>query len=68
MTTVAELIAFLQTQPQNLPVAYEKHSEHALLELPEIHIRSLCRARTDGWVHSRRPDQPTEDYLVFPGN
>ena len=37
--TVAELIAFLQTQPQDLPVAYRCFSEQVLLEPDDIRIK-----------------------------
>lgn len=66
--TVADLIQFLQTKPPALPVAYRKHSEQLLLELDDIATEALCEPRTDGWIHDARPDKPTRDYLVFPGN
>jgi hypothetical protein len=66
--TVAELIAFLQTQPQGLSVAYEIHSEACLLETNDIQVFSACPPREDGWIHDARPDKPTQDYLMFPGN
>lgn len=66
--TVAELIAFLQTQPQGLQVAYACFSEHCLLGAVDINIAEACVPRPDGWVHSKRPDRPTQTYLMFPGN
>ena len=66
--TVKELIAFLQTQPQDLQVAYRLFSEFCLLEPEHIGVDSLCPPRPDGWVACRRPDKPTQEYLVFPGN
>lgn len=66
--TVAELITFLQTQPQDIQVAYEIYSEQQLLAVEEITIGEYCAPRPDGWVHSARPDKPTQKYLVFPGN
>lgn len=66
--TVADLIAHLQTLPQDLPVAYEIHSEQCLLELSDITIEQLQEARPDGWVHHKRPDRPAVQYVVFPGN
>lgn len=66
--TVSELIAFLQTQPQDLQVAYRIHSEQTLLEADEIEIVELCEPRNDGWIQDRRPDMPAQKYLVFPGN
>ena len=65
---VAELIAFLQTQPQDLPVAFKCYSEAAILEASEIGIVEACDARPDGWVENRRPDKPAIKYLMLPGN
>lgn len=65
---VSELIEFLKTQPQDLRVVYECHSEQILLDASEIKIEELCVPRPDGWVHDKRPDKPTETYLVLPGN
>jgi len=66
--TVAELIAFLQKQPQDLPVVYAIYSEYALLQPEDIKVDELGLSRNDGWVHSKRRDQPFRQYLVFPGN
>jgi hypothetical protein len=66
--TVAELISFLQTQPQDLQVAYQIHSEQCLLGAEEINIVELCEARPDGWVQNKRPDKPTQTYLLLPGD
>ena len=66
--TVSELIEFLKTQPQDVQVAYEIHSEQCLLETKAITLKELCEARPDGWVQDKRPDKPTCMYLVFPGN
>lgn len=66
--TVSELIDFLKTQPQHLPVAYRAYSEQSLLEAKDVKIEELCEPRPDGWVQDRRPDMPTCQYLVFPGN
>jgi len=65
---VRELIELLQTYPQELPVAYRLFSEKCLLEAGDIDVQSLCEPRADGWVANARPDKPTIDYLVFPGN
>ena len=65
---VSELIAFLQTQQQDLPVAYLCHSEAAVLEADEIKVVEACEPRADGWVQNRRPDKPAIPYLMFPGN
>lgn len=66
--TVAELIAFLQTQPQELQVAYRCCSEQDLLKAEKIKIAERCEPRQDGWIHDKRPDKPTQTYLLLPGN
>lgn len=66
--TVKELIDFLSTQPQHLPVAYSLHSEYCLLETKDICIDHHGHPRPDGWVPCRRPDMETMEYLLFPGN
>ncbi len=66
--TVAELIALLQTKPQDLQVAYQLYSEHCLLEADDLRITEACMPREDGWVQYKRPDMETQNYLMFPGN
>jgi len=66
--TVAELIAFLQKQPQNLQVVHEKYSEYKLLDPSEISTKMLCTPRLDGWIHDFRRDKPMQLYVVLPGN
>ena len=66
--TVAELVAFLKRQPQDLPVAYECCSEQILLRAEEITIVEKCEPRADGWIQDKRPDMPSRLYLLFPGN
>lgn len=66
MITVKDLIKYLQTQPSDLPVCYDIHSEHCLLEYNDIMILELCEARPDGWVHDKRPDKSSRPYLVLP--
>ena len=66
--TVAELIAHLQTLPQQLPVAYRLHSEQILMELDDVSVEWLQEARPDGWVHDKRSDRPAVRYVVFLGN
>lgn len=66
--TVKELIEILQTKPQGIPVAYRLFSEWALLEADDIEVNPLCLPRPDGWVHDKRPDKQTQDYLTLPGN
>ena len=65
---VSELIEFLKTQPQEIEVAYQVYSEQALLEADCIGVEELCEPRADGWIQNKRPDKPTRQYLVFPGN
>ena len=66
--TVKELVDFLLTQCQDLPVAYSKYSEYCLLEVDDIAVARHCPPRNDGWVARVRPDKETQEYLVFPGN
>lgn len=66
--TVAELIAFLQTQPQELAVVYRYCSDYSLLEAKEITIGNLSPIRGDGYVERERPDRRHRPYLIFPGN
>ena len=66
--TVRELIEFLETQPQEIQVAYRAFSEQCLLEKEKIHVCTLCKPREDGWIQDYREDKESCDYLVFPGN
>ena len=66
--TVAELIKFLETQPQHLVVAFDLYSEHHLLETEDIRVMGACAPRPDGWVARERPDKEVQQYLMFPGN
>lgn len=66
--TVAELIALLQTQPQDLPVAFRQFSEYSVMEAEHIDLMDLQAARADGYIGDARPDKPTQQWLVFPGN
>ena len=66
--TVAELIDFLQKQPQDLQVAYNCCSEQVLMEAQQICIEELCLPQPDGWIQSKREDMLSLQYLVFPGN
>ena len=64
-TTVADLIAYLQTKPQDMVVIHSEHSEYVVLELSSVYTQDLCTPREDGWVHSYRPDKPHQTYLVL---
>lgn len=66
--TVKDLIYFLSTQRQDLPVVYRVCSEQALLERKDISVEKLCIPRPDGWVANARPDKELIEYLVLPGN
>ena len=66
--TVTELIAFLQTQPQDLQVAYRCYSEQVLIDAEGIGLFEGCLPRDDGWIQHKRPDKPSQTYLLFPGN
>jgi hypothetical protein len=65
---VRELISYLSTFPQHLPVAYRVHSEQCMIEGKDIVVERCCLPRPDGWVHDARPDKETQEYLVLPGN
>jgi hypothetical protein len=64
-TTVADLIAYLQTKPQDMVVIHSEHSEYVVLDLGQCSIENLCVAREDGWVQNYRPDMPTQQYLAL---
>lgn len=66
--TISDLIAFLQKQPQDMIIAYRLYSEHCILDIEDIEIKELCIPRLDGWIQNKRPDVPSQLYLVFPGN
>jgi len=68
LSTVADLIAFLQTQRQDMPVCYMCCSEYNTFEHGDFQVIPLCYPRPDGWVHDARPDREAQEYLVFPGN
>lgn len=65
---VSDLIALLQTFPQDLPVAYRRYSEQCLLEKSQLCVTEDCSPRPDGWIQHARPDMPKIKYLMFPGN
>jgi hypothetical protein len=62
---VSDLIKYLETLPQNLPVAYGKWSEQFLLEIKDINIVECCESRPDGWVAHARPDKKSIPYLLL---
>lgn len=66
--TVADLITFLKRQPKDLPVAYRCFSEQVLLGADEIIVVEAGKPRPDGWIQNKRPDKPTQKYLMLPGN
>lgn len=66
--TVAELIEFLQTQPQDRVVVHKMYSEFLVLDKDAIEVLELLPPREDGWVHRSRPDKDFQVYLVLPGN
>ncbi len=65
---VSELVKILKEYPQEMDVVYRCASENVMLEKDELKIVKLCAERPDGWVANERPDKPSKDYLVFPGN
>jgi len=66
--TIAELIKHLQTFDQGLLVAYQIYSERCLLETRDLKVERAQEPRADGWVGDFRPDKPSREYLMFPGN
>lgn len=66
--TVRELIEQLKGFDPDLPVVYKCYSEQVMLEPNDIDVEALCEPRPDGWVANARPDKPTMNYLVLPGN
>lgn len=65
---VAELIEFLKTQEQTLPVAFTRCSDQELSDVNDIMVLELCLSRPDGHIQNYRKDKLTTKYLVFPGN
>lgn len=65
---VKDLIQHLQTLDPELLVVRELYSENVLLEEADLDVSLLCEPRPDGWVPNRRPDKPTQEYLVIEGN
>ena len=63
--TVAAMIEYLKSLPQDMKIVKSEWSEHVLLEAKNFSIDELCVARPDGWVHEARPDKETERYLVI---
>lgn len=68
MMTVRELIEALRKFDPDLPVCFERFSEHCLMGSDQLVTKQLQPARPDGWVHDARPDKPSTTYIVFPGN
>ena len=65
---VKDLVAFLLTQPQDIKVAYSLYGEQCLLNIESIETIEACEPRVGGRIQDRRPDKPSEMYLLFPGN
>jgi hypothetical protein len=65
--TVAELIEYLKTQPQNMQVALECYSEFCLLDEEGIQQYTACEPRPDGWIHIQRQDKPARTYVLLHG-
>lgn len=63
--TVAELIKYLQTQPQSLPVVIPQFSEYCALIERGVRIIEATPARADGWVQRARPDMAPTYYLAI---
>ncbi len=65
---VKDLIEFLHLQPQDIEVGIAMYSEYQILNFDEIKVVEHCQPRPDGWIQWKRPDMPTQFYLMFPGN
>jgi hypothetical protein len=65
--TVAELIEYLKTQPQELHVVYQYQdgSESCLLHLSTIEIQELPHPWMDGWIPPYKEGRLTQQYLVL---
>lgn len=69
--TVREFIKYLETQPQDIQVAYKFCSEQCLLKTKDIVIKELKLPREDGWIHDTwrgQENEPHQPYLLLPGN
>lgn len=66
--TVAQLIEYLQKQPQDLLVCHGMYSEQILLNTNQIIIVELSKPRPDSWIQDKRSDKDSQTYLKFPGN
>lgn len=62
---VKDLIERLGQFDTELPVAYPMWSEQLLLEPEDLEVKDLCLPRPDGWIQNKRPDMPTQQYLVI---
>lgn len=65
--TVADLIEFLKTQDQTLPVVYIRYSDYDKLEADLIDVQELCLSRPDGHVQGYRRDKLTNQILSISG-
>ena len=76
--TVQELIVFLQSQPQDVPVIFQHFSDYADLEAADIHlvpatskeivVRQGRHIGYRSWQWPKNEVAVFEDVLVFPGN
>ena len=66
--TVGTLKQLLKKYDNDIKIAFSQHSEYVVMEEDDIATQMACAPRPDGWVQRKRPDKPTEEYLVFPGN
>jgi len=66
--TVGTLKKILDQHPDDMYIVYGCRSEQVLMMSDQVNTADLGQARNDNWVHNYRPDKPTQEYLVFPGN
>ena len=63
--TVADLIKYLQKQPQNLPVVFSVGDQQAMAQLDCLGIEDMCYPDRDGFIADERPFAKTRPCLVL---
>ena len=72
--TVAELIEFLKTQPQDIQVAYREFNEYqayetaCVLSRGDIQVARFSVTWGPEYLIAQRGNEAAQQYLVFPGN
>lgn len=68
MTTVKELIEFLQKLPQDMPVARTVGIDECLVNLDEIKVMKLGMPKRNDEILPYLEEEPSQEYVVFPGH